>query len=197
MKNDDIKNSIIDATIHIIEESDGDIKNITARKIADRSGVALGLINYHFGSKENLIAECCGRIINEMLSGLAPDKIDYTADDGLSDRERLILYARKTFDYIYSNPSIVKISVLSDLKDYKPNGNSVLTQKGFQLALREKMPESRKKHIAFSLASIMQAAFLSGENSEQITGYKLQSKKQRDKFISDTVTMLMDGTDEI
>lgn len=196
MKNNDIKNSIIAATIHIIEESDGDIKNITARKIADRSGVALGLINYHFGSKENLIAECCGRIINEMLSGLAPDKIDYTADDGLSDRERLILYARQTFDYIYSNPSIVKLSILSDFKDYKPNGNSVLTQKGFQLALRGKMPESRKKHIAFSLASVMQTAFLSGENSEQITGYKLQNKKQRDEFISDTVTMLMDGPDE-
>lgn len=196
MKNNDIKNSIIDATIHIIEESDGDIKNITARKIADRCGVALGLINYHFGSKENLIAECCGRIINEMLSGLAPDKMDYTLDDGLSDQERLILYARKTFDYIYSNPSIVKISILSDFKDYKPKGNSVLTQKGFQLALRGKMPESRKKQIAFSLASIMQTAFLSGENSEQIIGYKLQNKKQRDKFISDTVTMLMGGTDE-
>lgn len=196
MKNNDIKNSIIDATIHIIEESDGDIKNITARKIADRCGGALGLINYHFGSKENLIAECCGRIINEMLLSLAPDKMDYTLDDGLSDQERLILYARKTFDYIYSNPSIVKISILSDFKDYKPKGNSVLTQKGFQLALRGKMPESRKKQIAFSLASIMQAAFLSGENSEQIIGYKLQNKKQRDKFISDTVTMLMDRTDE-
>ena len=58
------------------------------------------------------------------------------------------------------------------------------------------MPESRKKQIAFSLASIMQAAFLFGENSEQIIGYKLQNKKQRDKFISDTVTMLMGGTDE-
>ncbi len=66
MKNGDIKNLIIDATIQIIEESEGDIKNITARKIADRSGVALGLINYHFGSKENLIAESCGRIINDL-----------------------------------------------------------------------------------------------------------------------------------
>lgn len=65
MKNDEVKKSIIKATIEIIEKSDGDIKNITARKIADKSGVALGLINYHFGSKENLIAECCREIINE------------------------------------------------------------------------------------------------------------------------------------
>ena len=180
MKNNDIKNSIIDATIYIIEESDGDIKNITARKIADRCGVALGLINYHFGSKENLIAECCDRIINEMLSGLAPDKIDYTADDGLSDRERLILYARQTFDYIYSNPSIVKISILSDLKDYKPNGNSVLTQKGFQLALRGKMPESKKTYCIFACicyaGSISFRREFQADNRIQITEQKTKRK---------------------
>ena len=127
MKNDDIRSTIIKATMELIEGSDGDINNITAGKITDKCGVALGLINYHFGSKENLIAECCRQIINEMLNGLGPDRIDYQADDGLSDRERLILYARQTFDYLYSNPSIVKISILSDLKNYKDGGNSALT----------------------------------------------------------------------
>ena len=187
MKNDEVKKSIIKATIEIIEKSDGDIKNITARKIADKSGVALGLINYHFGSKENLIAECCREIINEKLFGFTPDKVD----DGLSDIERLISFARQTFDYIYSNPSIAKISIISDFKDYNPVGNSSLTQKGFQMALREDISEKRKKFIAFSLASIMQTAFLAGDNSELITGYSLKSKKQRDIFISDVVTMLM------
>ena len=196
MKNEDIKSTIIKATMELIEGSDGDINNITARKITDKCGVALGLINYHFGSKENLIAECCRQIISEMLNGLGPDRIDYQADDGLSDRERLILYARQTFDYLYSNPSIVKISILSDLKNYKDGGNSALTQKGFQMALRGDIPKKQKKYIAFSLASIMQAAFLAGENSGLLTGYDLKSKKQRDRFISDTVTMLMNGIHE-
>ena len=191
MKNDDVKKSIIKATIEIIEKSDGDINKITARKIADKSGVALGLINYHFGSKENLIAQCSREIINEKLFGLAPDKVDYMADDGLSDLERLISFARQTFDYIYSNPSIAKISIISDFKDYDPAGNSSLTQKGFQMALRGDISERKKKLIAFSLASIMQTAFLAGDNSELIVGYSLKSKKQRDIFISDVVTMLM------
>ena len=191
MKNDEVKKTIIKATIEIIEKSDGDIKNITARKIADKSGVALGLINYHFGSKENLIAECCREIINEKLFGFTPDKVDYMADDGLSDIERLISFARQTFDNLYSHLSIAKISIISDFKDYNPVGNSSLTQKGFQMALREDISEKRKKFIAFSLASIMQTAFLAGDNSELITGYSLKSKKQRDIFISDVVTMLM------
>ena len=191
MKNDEMKKAIIEATIGIIEESDGDINNITARKIAQRSGVALGLINYHFGSKENLIAECCKQIINDLLLGMAPGKVDYTADDGLTDRERLISFASQTFDYIYSHASMVKISILSDYKEYKPDGNSAFTQKGFQLALRGDLPEKRKKFIAFSLASVMQCAFLAGDHSKEIIGFDLKTKKQRDLFIRDTVNMLM------
>ena len=191
MRKDDVKNTIISATIGIIEESDGDIKNITARKIADRSVVALGLINYHFKSKENLISECCRLIISEMLLSLSPEHVDYSADDGLSDRERLISYAIQTFDYIYMNPSIVRISIMSDFNDYKSDGNSAFTQKGFMMALRGDIPESRKKLIAFSLASTMQAAFLCGDNAGNITGYDLKSKRQRDSFIEDTVNILM------
>ena len=70
-------------------------------------------------------------------------------------------------------------------------GNSSLTQKGFQMALRGDISEKRKKFIAFSLASIMQTAFLVGDNSELIMGYSLNSKEQRDIFISDVVTMLV------
>ena len=62
--NDEAKESIIQSAIGLIEVSDGNIRNITARSIADKSGVSLGLINYHFGSKDNLIAICCSRIIN-------------------------------------------------------------------------------------------------------------------------------------
>ena len=53
-----VKERIINAATELIEKSGGEVKNITARAIAERSGVALGLINYHFESKENLIAIC-------------------------------------------------------------------------------------------------------------------------------------------
>ena len=194
--NDEAKESIIQATIELIEASEGNTRNITARAIADKSGVSLGLINYHFGSKDNLIAICCSRIINKTLMSMSPANVDYTKDDGLTDKERLISYAKQTFEFVYANYSTVKISILSDLQDYSPNCNSALTQKGFLLALRGDMPEKQKKLIAFSLASIMQTAFLSGDNAKQITGYDLKIKKQRTAFITDTVTMLFEGVYE-
>ena len=194
--NDEAKESIIQATIELIGASDGNIRKITARSIADKSGVSLGLINYHFGSKDKLVAICCNRIINKTLMAMSPEKIDYTKDDGLTDKERLTSFAKQTFEFIYENPSTVKISVLSDLKDYSPDCNSALTQKGFLLALRGDLPEVQKKHIAFSLASIMQAAFLAGDNAQKITGYDLKTKKQREKFIVDTVDLLFEGVYE-
>ena len=194
--NDEAKESIIQAAIGLIEVSDGNIRNITARSIADKSGVSLGLINYHFGSKDNLIAICCSRIINKTLVSMSPENIDYKKDDGLTDKERLISYAKQTFEFIYKNDSTVKLSVLSDLQDYSPDCNSALTQKGFLLALRGDMHESQKKHIAFSLASIMQSAFLAGDNAKEITGYDLKTAKQRAKFITDTINMLFEGVYE-
>ena len=59
----DIKEKIIDATVSLIESSDGLIENITMRAIAQKADVAVGLINYHFTSKKNLIEICVQRII--------------------------------------------------------------------------------------------------------------------------------------
>lgn len=184
--------AIISATTELIEQSDGNINAITARAIADKSNVALGLINYHFESKENLIIVCIQRIINKVLMNFAPDKIDYNQDDGLTDKERLISFAQQTYDFLFENYSIIKISILSDFKDYKPKCNSVYTQLGFKYALRGNISENKKQLIAFSLTSIMQNAFLTGENSKEIIGYNLTNKTERDLFISDTVSMLME-----
>lgn len=188
----DIKERLIDQTIELIKESDGKPECITARAIAQRSGVALGLINYHFGSKDNLLAECSNKIINDILSSMKPG-LAKAEDDGLSDRERLILYAKQTFEYLFANSAIVKMSILSDFRSYGEDTNSALTQKGFQLALRGDIPEKSKRLIAFSLASSMQTAFLAADESEKITGYDLNTKKGRGSFIEDTVNMLMGG----
>lgn len=189
----EVKEAIINATTELIEESDGNINSITARAIADKSRVALGLINYHFQSKENLISICVQRIINKVLMSFSPDKTDYRKDDGLTDKQRLISFAQETYDFLFANYAIIRISILSDFKDYKPKSNSAYTQLGFSFALRGNITESKKQLIAFSLTSIMQTAFLTGENSEKLTGYNLFEKSQRDLFISDTVSMLMEG----
>jgi len=53
MSSDDIKQKIILTAIGCIEKEG--IQGVTIRKIADMSGVNVAAINYHFGSKEQLL----------------------------------------------------------------------------------------------------------------------------------------------
>ena len=52
------KEELIAITTALIKENNGDVEKVTIRDIASRSGVSVGLINYHFGDKDKLITEC-------------------------------------------------------------------------------------------------------------------------------------------
>ena len=56
----DNKETIIQTTIALIEEKGEDLDKITVREISKKAGVGLGLVNYHFGNKDNLLhsSEC-------------------------------------------------------------------------------------------------------------------------------------------
>lgn len=193
--NEKIKNRIIEITTELLKEYNGDTKKITSRLIAEKADIGLGSINYFFGSKENLITECIQRIINKMLVGFTPDMTDFTKTDGLTDKTRLISWAVQTFDFLFDNQAIAAISILNDMQNYLANCNSVYTQRGFSFAIRNNPNEGCKKLLAFILVSAMQTAFLAKDIAKELLGYNLYSKKERDLFITNTVTMLFHGTD--
>lgn len=103
-----VKDAIIRTTTELIQEYNGDATKITMRKISERVNVGLGLNNYHFGSKEQLIAI---------------------------------------------------ISILEDMHNYQLNSNSVNTQKGFSLAIKNDMDDKTRKLLSFVLTSAMQVTF--------------------------------------
>ncbi len=193
--NEKSKNHIIEVTTELLKEYGNDPQKITSRLIAERAGIGLGSINYFFGSKENLIKECIQKKINNILKGFTPDITDFTKVDGLSDKARLISWASQTFDFLFENQAIANVSILSDMQDYLVDSNSVYTQKGFAFAIRNKQNEETKKLLVFILVSAMQAAFLAKNIAKEILGYDLYSKTERDLFVFDTVTMLLNGMD--
>ena len=193
-ENEKTKNRIIKITTELLNEYNGETKKITSRCIAQRAGIGLGTINYFFGSKENLIAECVQRSINQMLKGFTPDIKDYSKTDGLTDEARLISWAAQTFDFLFENQVISSISILNDLQNYSADSNCVYTQKGFSFAVRGPQKEETKTLLVFILVSAMQTAFLAKSMAKELFGYDLYCKTERDAFINDTVTMLFHGT---
>lgn len=188
-----VKEVIIHVTTELIRENNGNVAKITSRKIAERAEVGLGLINYHFGSKKNLITICVQRIINNVLMCFSPDKKNYNERDGLADKERLANWAKQVYDFLFDNYAISSISILGDMQNYQAKCNSVYTQKGFSMAIRNDIREENKRVLAFMLTSTMQVAFLSGYSSKEILGYDLTIKSERDRYVDTLVEMLFVG----
>lgn len=182
-----VKESIIKSATELIEENKGDVTKVTARAVAAKSGVALGLINYHFKSKDNLIEICVQRIINKILFCFYSD--DDLSDD-VSDRQRLINRGRRIFDFFFDNRPMAKIFILSDLKNYQPKSNTAAVQSGFKMALRGDTDHKKKRILSFMLTSAIETAFLTGDKSADILGYNLEIKEERDMLVEEMVEAL-------
>ena len=79
------------------------------------------------------------------------------------------------------------------MQNYQAKSNSVYTQKGLSMAIRNDIGEENKKLLAFMLTSTMQVAFLSGSSSKEILGYDLTIKSERDRYIDILVELLFVG----
>lgn len=189
MKNtSDVKENIIQAATELIQQSNGNTAEITTRTIARKAKVGIGLINYHFQSKENLIAICVQRIIGEVVSGFSPAAKIYE-----NDRERLTDWALQVFEFLFEHPSISRISILSDLSGYSMDSNSVKTQKGFLFAMKKDVKEADKNLLSFLLTSAMQTAFLGSKTGMELLGYDLNTVSGRKDFMERLVSLLFDG----
>lgn len=188
---ENLRENIISVTIDLINENDGDVNKITARAIAARAGVGLGLINYHFGSKKELVVECVQRIINTTVTGFNPANEGYEGTPLEQDKKRLGDGALRVFEFLYANEAISRVSILGDLEEYVNNCNSVNTQKGLLNAISSPMDEQKKKLIVFSLVSAMQVAFLSKGEAKKILGFDLSKKEERENYIRSLVEVLL------
>lgn len=190
-KNANIKNHIIEVTTELIKQHNGNTKGITARIIAAKAGVGLGLINYHFGSKEKLITECVQRIIGKIVTEFQ------MTTQYKTDKERLTACAIYVFDFLFEHSAISRISILSDLQNYTKNCNSVLTQRGFSLSLKNDLANKDTSMFVFILTAAMQTAFLGSETVSQLLHYDFTKTEDRTAYISKLIDILFKGMVQI
>ena len=193
MKKDNSKEQLIEATITLINENNGDVSKVTIREIATRSGVAVGLINYLFGNKDNLITICVQKIILNVVATFTPNlNIDSSLDNNSKAKYKLSATSKQVFEFLFNNKSIARISILNDYKDYSDNSNSSMTIKGFTRLLGDlEVDELKKERIAFYLTSTMQVAFIRSLSNSNYLGYDFTNKESRDRFIDDLIDKLL------
>lgn len=177
---------IIDAATFLLLESKGEFQKVSVRKIAQRANVGIGLINYHFKSKDKLLDICVQNIVNRHISGFKPSK------KGQSVRESLYIVGKDVADYLWDNKNVSKISIISDFKNPKLDDNTMKTVAGIDFVYGK----GTDSFNSFLLASALQAVFLKSDVVKSL-GYDTENKQVRDKLIEYLVDKLIfGGSDE-
>lgn len=178
----DNKETLIQAATTLIEERGEHIEEITVREICKNAGVGLGLVNYHFGSKDKLIEICVERIINGIVEHFQNIREE---TEELSPFEKIEYLGNMTLDFLFEHIAISKISVLTDMKTPKANDNTHRTYAAYLplvAACRPDWDKTTVKRKTFCLITIMQQTFLRHETISKMLGIDLSQKDNRRAF---------------
>ena len=90
----------------LAEASDRGFHKTSVARIAARAGVAVGNLNYHFGSREGLIRELMSGLVADLVSRLHEVEADDDADFFERQRASMLAY----LDYLRANPAHIRLA---------------------------------------------------------------------------------------
>ncbi len=175
----DSREAIIEAATALIEQSGEGVDSIAVRDICGRAGVGLGLVNYHFGSKERLVEVCVERMVNGVVDRFRQMREDAA---GLSPFEKIEYLGNMTLDFLFEHRAVSKISMLTDMRSPRADDNTGRTFAAYLplvAACRPDLDEAGVRRTTFCLITVMQQAFLRQEAFFALTGVDLTQKEER------------------
>jgi AcrR family transcriptional regulator len=189
MKNPNVKGKIMDATTTLIEESVS-IENVTIRDIAAKAGVGVGLINYHFQTKENLINQCVQKMIGNIIHRFDALYKSLT----LEPLDKLRFLAKSTCTFLAKNQGISRASILADLFAGKSSDNTSQTMEAYLPVVREIFGETKSDQELYLsthiLIATLQSAFLRRDVLIQNAEVDFYDTEQRERFIDTIVEII-------
>jgi AcrR family transcriptional regulator len=98
----------------LAEASRAGLHKASVARIAERAGVAVGNLNYHFGSRKQLLRELMGSLVADLMPRL--HAIDAADDADFFERQRAGLLAY--LDHLSAHPEQVRLA--DEIKLYDP-----------------------------------------------------------------------------
>ena len=180
------KEKLIDATFALMEEAD-DPLNVTSRQIAERAGTKPSMINYCFGSRENLIYQT----FQKQYMGFLKDK----------DVEKLIASDIAPKDLLKKLHFIVAKCLVENPKFTKAITGYVLfnrdlSQESFSFPYVKKHYAGKKtdkecRLIAYELSAMMQLIVFRKDDIRASFGIDLNNDEELQKYIDMRVDLLL------
>jgi len=179
----DARSRIIKATMEILDE-EPDHNKITVRRIAEKANVGIGLINYHFQSKEKLLNESVGTTMGELADSLR----DFSKQGGVDPIARLKNMLNELCSFGLRYEKLLQIGVGYELTQGSMEVPLYIVPVLREIYGREK-DERELRLIAFMLITTLQVIFLRSETFHRYSGIDVRDEEQRNQ----AVEMLIDN----
>ena len=180
------KEKLIDATFALMEELD-DPLNVTSRQIAERAGTKPSMINYCFGSRENLIYQTFQK---QYMSFLKDKEIEKLIASDLAPKDLLKKLHFIVAKCLVENPKFTKAITGYVLF------NRDLSQESFSFPYVKKHYAGKKtdkecRLIAYELSAMMQLIVFRKDDIRASFGIDPDNDKELQKIIDMRVDLLL------
>jgi AcrR family transcriptional regulator len=180
------KDRLLDAAFELMEKAE-DPMAVTSREIAARADVKPAMINYCFGSRENLIYNAFQK---QYLSFLKDKEVEKVVNSDLPPQEILKKLHYVVADCLVKNHTFTK--AITGFVLFKRD----LGQESFSFNYVKKAYKGRKtdaecKLIAYELSTMMQLIVYSKEDIKKDFGIDLDDSEQLRHYIDMRVDLLL------
>ncbi|MCB8818044.1 TetR/AcrR family transcriptional regulator [Desulfosporosinus shakirovi] len=175
MSESEAKEKIMSAVRELLAES-CPVGDITVRKIAQRAGVGIGTVSYHFHSKDRLVYEVIAAQMSDLAGGLSPN-----AGEG-TPLERLRRFFSRTVELALKYSEIFKAQLSYEIVNSDMSICYFITP-----LLKEHFGSSKSdleiKVTALQMIVVMQVILLKMEEFQRYTGVNIRDVKQREEAL--------------
>ena len=175
MSENETRNKIMSAVWEFLSEG-CPAGNITVRKIAQRAGVGIGTVSYHFHSKDKLVYETVAAQMAKLAGGLS------LSEGSGEPFDRLKRFFYQTAELALQYSEIFRIQLSYEIV----HGDMGICY--YIIPLLKEHFNGRKsdleiKLIAFQMIAAMQMILLKMEEFQRYTGINIRDVKQREEAL--------------
>lgn len=179
----DAKGRILLAVTELLKE-EPDVEKITVRQIAERAGVGVGSIGYHFGSKHNLLSEAIARNVYIIVQRFLKE----TEREHIEPTEKLKSMLKTMFNLIQSQEKTARFMLIHGILQGEMRSALYLVPVLKELFKGEK-EDLELRIIALQIVQPLNVATIDPAHFHIYSGIDMYNVEERNRFID----MLVDN----
>jgi AcrR family transcriptional regulator len=186
------RDKILNATLGIMAKEG--FQSITIKKIADSADVNIAAVNYHFGSKTNVINEAV-----KVLNGKRTRCFEVLEQKEIPPLERLKRFLYGYLESALEHPDVFKSFIHSAINNHLDRSHNIILLKEKNVEKIKAILNEGGIHLdddvlmmkLVQIVGCMQLPILLGENMEQMSGINFNEDAVRNKYVDLMIQTLL------